>query len=327
VAAILPTGVSGQQKLSGEGLQDLANQITAGVTKERKQKIGVLPFVELDGRPTMLGAFLSEELTTKLFTAGGFEIVERTLLGKVMAQLKLNASGAIDADQAKQIGKLAGVDAIVTGTITDLQSSIALNCRLIDVLTGRVFGAAQTRIVKDDDIKAVMNRSQGPAGGEENAGATGTGLPNATPRGPSVSAAGLQFTMVGCTRSANSIECLITVVTRQDQEVRVGCDNSTGTKAFDTKGQPLRCGRVTLVGQRTGSAWGNEVTLVSNVGAPLVLVFEGATQDSRTLSRLDIAFAFGRSALGGVGAGAAGAGGGRVGWSAVQFRNVPVQER
>ena len=47
-----------------------------------------------------------------------------------------------DSATAARIGKLAGVEMIVTGSVTDLQSTLAVNCRLIDVSTARVFGAA-----------------------------------------------------------------------------------------------------------------------------------------------------------------------------------------
>ena len=163
VATVLLSEVGHAQRLSSEGIKELSDQISASITKEQKRKVGVIAFTELDGRTTTLGAFLAEELTTKLFIAGGFEIVERAQLTKVLAELKLAGSGAIDPDQAKQIGKLAGIDAIVTGSVTDLQSTIAVNCRVIDVQTGRVFGAAQTRIVKDDDIRVVMGKLSAPA--------------------------------------------------------------------------------------------------------------------------------------------------------------------
>ena len=203
------------QKLLADGGQDLASQISASVVKEQKRKIAVVPFTELDGRATVLGTFLAEDLTTRLFVAGGFEIVERTLLNKVMTELKLGGSGAIDPDQAKQIGKVAGVDAIVTGSVTDLQSSVAVNCRVIDVQTGRVFGAAQTRIIKDEDVRAIMGRPLGTDG----SGGSGVARQNAGP--PAALAApqpaitsqrgDLLFTFRECRRKGSQVSCSFAV--------------------------------------------------------------------------------------------------------------------
>ena len=158
------------QKTLGDGIKDLAAQITASAAKQEKQRIAVLPFHELDGPPTVLGTYLAEELVTNLFQLGNFKIVERQLLDKVMGELRIEQSGAIDAKTAKEIGRIAAVDAIVTGSITDLESFVAVNCRLIDTTTGEVFGAAQTKITKDEDVNKIMRAALLPGG------TTGSGI-------------------------------------------------------------------------------------------------------------------------------------------------------
>lgn len=152
------------QKNLDEGVTELATQITTRATKQEKQRIAVLPFHELDGQPTVLGTYLAEELVTKLFQLGNFKIVERQLLDKVMAELRIQRSGAIDPATAKEIGRIAAVDAIVTGSITELGTYVAVNCRLIETTTGEVFGAAQTKITKDEDVSKIMNSVVAPSG-------------------------------------------------------------------------------------------------------------------------------------------------------------------
>jgi FlgO protein len=76
-------------------------------------------------------------------------------------ELKIQRSGAIDSATAKEIGRIAAVDAIVTGSITELERFIAINCRLIDTATGEVFGAAQTKITKDEDVTKIINATVG----------------------------------------------------------------------------------------------------------------------------------------------------------------------
>src|SRR3982751_1705300 len=153
---ILFANAAHAQKTLSDGIKDLATQVATNIAKERKQKIAVLPFRELDGQPTILGTYISEEMVTHLFSIGGIEIVERSMVDKLIGELKLSQTGIIDTDTAKKVGKIAGVDAIVTGSITDLQSYVALNCRLIDAQSGKIFAAAQTKIVKDDDVRKIM---------------------------------------------------------------------------------------------------------------------------------------------------------------------------
>lgn len=139
-----------------DGVRDLATQISATAAKQSKQKIAVLPFHELDGQSTVLGTYVAEDLVTNLVQLGNFSVVERQLLHKVLGELKIEQTGAIDPATAKQVGKLAGVDSIITGSITDLATFIAVNCRLIDTSTGEVFGAAKVTFAKDSDVTKLM---------------------------------------------------------------------------------------------------------------------------------------------------------------------------
>jgi curli biogenesis system outer membrane secretion channel CsgG len=144
------------QKTVSDGIKELATQISTSAAKQEKQRIAVIPFHELEGQPTIFGTYIAEELVTNLFQLGNFKIVERQLLDKVLGELKVEQTGAIDPATAKQVGKIAGVDAIVTGSITDLNTMVAVNCRLIDTTTGEVFAAAKTMIAKDDDVAKIM---------------------------------------------------------------------------------------------------------------------------------------------------------------------------
>lgn len=272
------------QRLQAEGVKELADQIVAGVTKEQKRKVAIVPFRELDGQATVFGTFLAEELTTRLFMAGSLDIVERSMLDKIMSELKLGASGAIDPTTAKQIGKLAGVDAIVTGSITDLPSSVAVNCRLIDVQTGRVFAAAQTRIVKDDDVKAMMGKSIAAPGGApvpaptpapqaavaqrvsvgdflfELEGCSRGAAPIAVNRRPSASVVAAAATQTArpvfdqapsqagrpSTGSGSDVVCRFFITNRSDQNVDT---TIIGTQAFDQSGNQYRFGRMRLANQ------------------------------------------------------------------------------
>jgi hypothetical protein len=74
----------------------------------------------------------------------------------VIAEQKLTLSHLIDPSSAKKLGKLLGVDAIVSGTITDLGISLRVNARLIGTETGEVFAVAACRLTKDEDVRRLM---------------------------------------------------------------------------------------------------------------------------------------------------------------------------
>jgi curli biogenesis system outer membrane secretion channel CsgG len=149
------------QRALGDGIKDLAADILAKVARQQKHRVAVLPFQEINGTSVTLDSYLSEALLTELFAAGRFEVVERAMLGKLLGEIKLGQTGIINPETARQVGKVAGVDAIITGTVTEMKTSIAVNCRLVDAQTGLVFSAAQTRIVKDEDVIWMLGQQSG----------------------------------------------------------------------------------------------------------------------------------------------------------------------
>jgi curli biogenesis system outer membrane secretion channel CsgG len=279
-----PSLVSAQKLLADAG-QDLASQIAASVVKEQKRKIAVVPFIELDGRATVLGTFLAEDVTTRLFATGGFDILERTLLNKVMAELKLGASGLVAPDEAKQIGKLAGVDAIVTGTVTDFPSSVAVNCRLIDAQTGRVFGVAQTRIVKDDDVRAVLGKALGRTGSSSS--------PDDTPSAPAphraddqmqTSVHGFLFSLPPCQRAGPQVSCAFKV--ENGAEDRGFTCYEERTKAVDANGKEYAPASFRLGDKGVGLA--DARVFYNGTALDGRLLFENVSRDVRQFSILEI---------------------------------------
>jgi TolB-like protein len=129
----------------------LAKDLTEAGAAVHGKKIAIIPFSYADGRAaTKDGSIISERLTIKMINMHKFEIIERSVLDKVMAELKLQSSGMIDASSAQQLGKVLGVEAIITGTIVEMQAGqIEVNARLIKTETAQAIGASQVTLKKD----------------------------------------------------------------------------------------------------------------------------------------------------------------------------------
>ena len=147
-------------------LDDLAGQVVANLRSKSKTKIAVVEFSDLDGNVSALGQFIAEELITRLYRTNSFEVVERNLLSKVMAEHALSLSGLVDGTSAQKLGRILGVEAIATGSITDLGTTLKLNARLISTETGTIFAVASTSLPKDSSVTTLLSRaaaSRGPA--------------------------------------------------------------------------------------------------------------------------------------------------------------------
>ena len=86
-------------------------------------KIAILPFSYLDKRKSEGGSIVSERLTTRIVKLKKYQVIERRALENLIQEQHLETSGAVSAETAKQIGKILGVDAIISGTLLMLRTA------------------------------------------------------------------------------------------------------------------------------------------------------------------------------------------------------------
>ncbi|MDA8132643.1 MAG: FlgO family outer membrane protein [Elusimicrobia bacterium] len=130
----------------------LAKELTEAGTSIQGKKIAIIPFSYADAREKASkdGSVIAERLTIKMINMHKFEIIERSVLDKVMNELKLQSSGMIDASSAQQLGKVLGVEAIVTGTLVETSGGqIEVNARMIKTETAQAIGASQVTVEKN----------------------------------------------------------------------------------------------------------------------------------------------------------------------------------
>jgi curli biogenesis system outer membrane secretion channel CsgG len=288
VLSLLSSDPIRAQKILPEGIKDLATQIATNVAKEQKHKIAVLPFRELDGNATVLGTYISEELVTDLFMAGGLDIVERSMLDKILGEVKLGETGVIDQETATKVGKIAGVDAIVTGTITDLQSYVALNCRLIDARTGRIFGAAQAKIVKDDDVRKIMGAplptasatASGTRGQPTGSAAGSEGKQTPTKQSQQQQVNGYLFELKRCTLGGSSVECdLLITNNKEDRQLIIYSRPYSGvSRLIDPNGNEYIAADEVLLGSSRGFSSSRSI-LASGIPTRAKVSFEKVSPD------------------------------------------------
>ncbi len=105
-----------------------------------------------------LGYAAADELVTQLFKTGKFSVVERSQINAILSEQDFGQSGRVNPSQAADIGRILGVQVMITGSITKFsidtkgggiggfgaQYSVAdsvLDVRLIDVNTAEILFA------------------------------------------------------------------------------------------------------------------------------------------------------------------------------------------
>ena len=81
---------------------------------------------------------IREIISSTVVNIGKHNIVERSLLEKVIEEQSFSNSGIVDENQATEIGKLAGANKIIVSIVTTTGGRYMLSIKLIDVKTASV---------------------------------------------------------------------------------------------------------------------------------------------------------------------------------------------
>ena len=147
-------------------------------TKGPKKRVGVVDFANKttygQGR---LGSSASDILTTELFKTGAFIVIERDQLNKILEEQSLGRSGSINPDTAAKAGEVLGLNAIVTGSISQFgvktegkdygfykqkvqKAECTVDVRVVDATTGQILFADSGAGVFEKKISEVLGLGQ-----------------------------------------------------------------------------------------------------------------------------------------------------------------------
>jgi len=208
-------------------IENLSSEMTVNIANAGKKTVAVVDFTDLQGNVTELGRFLAEEFSVALAGSGkGFEVVDRTHLKSIITEHKLSATGLIDPQTARKLGEIAGVEALITGTITPFGDSIRLSVKVLDTETAKMISASSGNIAKTKAIEELLARGidVGTVTGERPI-AMRSAPPSA---GKTVEAEGFIFRPVGCKRTGEKVVCTVSLINNGNEERSLRVYNSRG---------------------------------------------------------------------------------------------------
>lgn len=251
-----------------EEIRNLSSSIAEGVTKAGKRTIAVFEFTDLQGNITELGRFLAEELSVDL--AKGFEVIDRTYLESILPEHE-----AFNVKAIKRLAQVAGVDAIVTGSVIPLGDSIRVSCKVIATDTARVIAATKGNILKTESIEELL---------KESAVAPTKPLKKLPQR---VKAKKFVFELQDCKLSAQTLTCSM-LITNKGKDKRLSI-HARGyeqmTRLFDNLGNEYFASKVKLGSSRGDIA---SSTLISGIPTRANLIFKGISKKAREIAVLEI---------------------------------------
>ena len=219
-------------------INSVSAAISGKIATSGKKLVAVIDFVDLQGSVTELGRFLAEEFSTAIAGSGkGFEVVDRANLKMILAEHKLSATGIIDPATARKLGQVAGVQALITGTITPFGDSVRLSVKVLDTETAKVISAANVNIARTKAIEELL--AKGIETGVPSRQATAPTSSKPQPKTEhKVEVKGFIFEAKGCKVSSQKITCYVSVINsdQQTREIRIIVSNPQDSMMVDDLG-------------------------------------------------------------------------------------------
>lgn len=263
---------------SGEGQTALANTIA------------VVDFTDLQGNVTELGRFLAEEFSVKLATSGkSFEVVDRTHLKSIIKEHKLSETGIIDSATARKLGSIAGVEALVTGTMTPFGDTIRLSAKILDTETAKIITAQTMNIPKTGALTELVNRSIEEVQQKTYQARTVAAVSNAPPPVPEAMQTkeieGFAFYLQSCVRSDKTLKFGFLVESKEkDQNIAV---HVRGTRFFDNFGNEYGPSQINI--SNKGIHYGKTSSLlVAKIPTKMVITFKDINPKAVSVPLLEV---------------------------------------
>ena len=169
------TAAVGSAQTLDREMAGLADKLSKALVAKGCKNVAALDFTDIQGQPTELGRFLSEQLTVEIVATASVSMVDRANLKSILAEHKLTEEGLVNPANAKKLGEFAGVDAILIGNATVLDDGVVLMVKAISTASAQIVAAGRIKFPKTSEIQQLFNRSVSSNAGASDQSAVGGG--------------------------------------------------------------------------------------------------------------------------------------------------------
>jgi len=310
---VVLVSVSGPLSAQEIEIRNVAETLSRSLSKPPRRTVAVVDFTDLQGNVTALGRFMAEELESALAnSSSGIDLVDRTRLQLLMQENKLASTGIIDPATARQLGKIAGVQVLITGTLTPLSDTVRFSVKALDTEDARIVASTSRDILKTRDVMQLLGQATAGTSAMNNAPAPivpGTGpVASASPTAPRAQVdeeQKISFALKSCILSGASVTCRLTLTNlSDDRDFAIG----RSSRLIDAIGREVNSND-RRIGSKESDGGDVVATLVAEVPTGAELRFDKVPSDITSIALLDVACEVDNK------------------WFKVQFRKVPILAR
>lgn len=261
-------------------VQSESGRIAASLADRDKTTLAVVDFTDLQGSVTELGRFMAEEFSVALAEAGGgLQVVDRTHLRSLLEEHELSSTGLIDPKTARELGKIAGVGALVTGSITPFGDSIRIAIKVLDTDTALIVMSSSVNFGKTPAIEELLRREvQLPRGSTHR---------SHEPRSRSIDtviADEFRYELLSCVHQGDSVRCSLRLTNlTEDRNLLIdrGSSRIIGEDGLEYSASGV------AIGNQVARSW-VERTLPKDVPVMAFVWFGKVSQPSRRIAVMEL---------------------------------------
>lgn len=270
-------------------IKAIASVTAEGITNAGIKTVAVVDFTDLQGNVTELGRFLAEELSISLTVLQkGFEVIDRTHLKTLLQEHKLSSTGIIDPQTARKLGQIAGVEALITGTITAFGDSVRVSVKVLNTETAKMIAATSTDIAKTKAIEELLEKGIGTStnsvnGSEPNIGSSRLQDSKSSLR---MTANSITFELKQCKLSGRTLTFYLLIINSDSRDRSVGFGNP---RFIDNFGNEYKENYIMQFGnEKRVNYWWIENNLVSGIPMKASIIFENVPQELSQIALFEI---------------------------------------
>ena len=159
------------QSTFDKSLNEVSADIAGKLSQKNKKKIVVLYVTDINKAQTSTGKYMADIISVNIVNdQGNFEVFDRENLSGIVEAKKMIAEGYIDANKAKELGRILSVDAIIIGNYTVLTTTLKLTLKALDVNSGFVIAATMKDLPITADAGSLLGITVGTGDNNTNKG-------------------------------------------------------------------------------------------------------------------------------------------------------------
>lgn len=289
VSFSLSAQTSGLDKEVSVIVNDLVGKMK---TKAAIKNVAISDFTKLDGTPTELGRYLSEQFSDAIVNANAsFSLVDRGRVNFLLKEAGLDSKGLLDPNTVAKLGKLKGIDAIITGTLTTIGNDLAVNVKVLSLETAILQSSVKGNISRTPAIIELEGKA---LGGDSEPRSQSSPISQTKPKNPVPSAQSsftkepVLFECLECRQTGENVKCKFRITSRgEDVDLQTFSGDSYYGKSriLDDEGNDFYLSFVTIA---NSSGQTVKKTLVSNISTPAEFTFSKVNQKISLISKLEI---------------------------------------